>query len=188
MKRILPVLLLFTQPLAAVLPPPDVPERDALTVCEGPGVETPQSPSRTYAVQGSSLRYRFAFALEHSARHKKDFWVGWSAEGKGVVLMRYTVGEKRPRVLEVRPVEAPRCEAGVPLYWLGRAETAESEAAVSRVFGSSRVEEVRRSIAALQGSGRDAEVQGWISSRAGARPSPKTEAPSLARGPALERR
>jgi hypothetical protein len=173
MKRIFPLLLLLARPLAAVLPPPDVPEQDALTVCEGPGVETPRSPSRTYAVQGGSLGYRISYALEHSARHGKDFWVGWSCEGKGVVLARYTFGEKRPRVLEVRPVGAPRCEAGVPLYWLGRAERSESDGAVSRVAGSARVEDVRRSIGLLATSGRGVEVQRWVSSRAPASPSPK---------------
>jgi hypothetical protein len=135
-----------------VLPPPSegVPPEDSL-VAESRGAGAPERPSRIYSVQGPELKARLSTALLHARGQspRTDFWAGYTFETcastdpdalatelavsggladvrKAVVLLRYGRDDASPQRVEVRASRQPRGEAGLPVYWLGRAAHGES--------------------------------------------------------------
>jgi hypothetical protein len=145
-------LLLLAAPAGAVLPPPSegVPPEDSL-VAESRGAGAPERPSRIYSVQGPELKARLSTALLHARGQspRTDFWAGYTFETcastdpdalatelavsggladvrKAVVLLRYGRDDASPQRVEVRASRQPRGEAGLPVYWLGRAAHGES--------------------------------------------------------------
>jgi hypothetical protein len=159
-------VLLLAAPASAVLPPPSegLSAEDSL-VAETRGAAAPERPSRIYSVQGPELKARLATALLHARGQspRTDFWAGYTFETcastdpdaiatelavsggiadvhKAVVLLRFGRDDATPQRVELRASRTPRGEAGLPVYWLGRAARDESLSFLISLMKGARAE------------------------------------------------
>lgn len=159
-------VLLLAAPAGAVLPPPSegISPEDSL-VAESRGASAPERPSRIYSVQGPELKTRLSTALlhAHALSPRTEFWAGYTFETcastdpdalaselavsggpadvhKAVVLLRYGRDDASPQRVEVRASRTQRGEAGLPVYWLGRAGHEESLSLLLSLMKGVRVE------------------------------------------------